>query len=222
MKAKEDELFKEWKKKRNRLHLVPDGAVTPDSFIKNKIKVLYVLKEVHGKSKTDSNWDLRGHLADKPGAYTWNNISRWQYGIEHYHEKDAWNKVTYVDASFRKSQLSKVAVLNLKKEPGGASSKMGEIWKYAWNDREFLKRQINLYSPDVIVCCGTGDIVKEYKLVDDEFFKTWQQEKLGLEFHVTQKKRIIIKHAHPQSWKNNQELFSKLTKTLDAIQSSIK
>ena len=206
----QNEIFDEWKEKRN--NIIPDGIVNIGKYSESKIKVLYILKEVNG----GKNWNLRDFLNINGGRFqTWNNIARWQYGIENFEEQNLWDKVEHIEEEFRKKQLRKIAVVNLKKVPGTETSEMSEIRKYAWNDRELLKRQISLYEPNIIVCCGTGEIVKEYKLVDNEFFKNWTKSNSNLNFHLTKNERLIISHCHPQKRLGNKEKFSPLIKTVE-------
>jgi hypothetical protein len=212
LKNKEQELLNEWKKIRN--NFISDGIVNIENYEKSKIKVLYILKEVNG----GSNWDLRNFLDKDGGRYqTWSNIARWQYGIENYKDSDIWDKIEKIDGKFRKRQLKNISVINLKKESGKATSNMNEIWEYAWNDRDFLKKQISIYKPNIIVCCGTGEIVKKYKLVEDEFIENWAKSNSGLNYYITNSKQMIISHCHPQKRDKNRVKFETLIKTVKEI-----
>lgn len=215
MKNKENELFARWRSKRTKL--VPDGVINNKAYQENGIKVMYILKEVNGGEERNHKWDLRIFLAGENGgrSKTWNNIARWQYGIENFENKNLWEKVKRVDKAFRSEQLNKISAINLKKEPGGATSKMGEIWDYAWTDREYLKEQISLYDAHIIICCGTGDIVKEYKLVEDEYFKDWKTSSSGLNYFITKNQKVIISHCHPQNRRIS--IKDKLTKLVETI-----
>lgn len=205
----QNDIFDEWRKKRK--NIIPDGIVNIKIYSKAKIKVLYLLKEVNG----GKDWNLRDYLNNNASRFqTWNNIARWQYAIENFQEDNLWSKVQNVNEEFRKEQVRKIAVINLKKVPGTEKSKMAEIRKFAWNDRELLKRQISLCEPDIVVCCGTGEIVKEFKLVDNEYFKNWSKSSANIEFHLTKKNSLIISHCHPQKWTSDQEKFDPLIKTV--------
>lgn len=208
----EKELFAEWCEKRK--NIIPDGVVNCKQYNESKTKVLYILKEVNG----GENWNLRDFLNKNGGRFqTWNNIARWQYGIENIKQQNIWDKIKDIDEDFRKTQLRKIAVVNLKKVPGKETSKMDEIWKYAWNDRELLKKQISLYSPDIVICCGTGEIVKKYKLVDNEFIENWSKSSSELDYHLTKNNRLIISHCHPQKRLDNKQKYIPLIKTIEEI-----
>ena len=61
-------------------------------------------------------------------------------------------------------QLSRVAAINLKKKAGGAGAK--EITEHAIKHREWIKKQVTLINPDVIIACGTFDDFIEHTLED--------------------------------------------------------
>ncbi len=209
MKIEEEKLFEVWKKTRK--DFIPDGLVKEDEYKGALIKVLYILKEVNG----GRGWDLRKHLRENHSrVQTWKNIARWQYGIEHYLEKNIWEKVKQIDDEFRHDQLKKIAVVNLKKESGKATANNADIRKYAWDDRELLKQQISIYQPNIIICCGTGEIVKEFKLVGSEFFETWKNSSAKLEYHITKNGVVILNHCHPQKRSKDKDKFIPLIETL--------
>ncbi len=52
--------------------------------------------------------------------------------------------------------LRKITTINLKKIGGGSAAQDKIIHDYAKKDRVFIKRQIELYKPDIIICCGRG------------------------------------------------------------------
>jgi len=102
----EEKLFKEWRKKREKF--VIDGIVNFKKYSESKIKVLYILKEVNG----GGSWNLKKFLNDNGGRFqTWNNIARWQYGIENK-EQNVWDRVKNINKDFRKTQLRNIAVIN--------------------------------------------------------------------------------------------------------------
>ena len=56
---------------------------------------------------------------------------------------------------FRKETLKSICSMNLKKTPGGSSTKPAEL-KFAKEDGNFIQKQYNLYNPDITICGGTG------------------------------------------------------------------
>jgi hypothetical protein len=191
-----EKLFKEWRKRHD---VVKDGIVDAGRYACEGTKVLYILREVNG----GGNWDLRELLRDHTHPYgdTWKNISRWQYGIEHAGDKASWNVAD--DTIADKRILRHIAAINLRKDDGAGSADMNVIRRYAQHDQDLLRQQIKLCNPDVIVCCGTGDIVKELQLAGQlgkwkmRSFE-WDGYQRGIDVgYVVTDKYIVIKMRHP-------------------------
>lgn len=188
----EDNLFSEWKIKRP--DLIPDGIIDEPSYNTCPVKVLYILKEVNG----GKDWDLRDFIYSGGRARTWNNIARWQYAIENYTKEVSFSEVQSISVDFRRKMLKKIAVINLKKESGGSFSNLKQIWAYSCEDKEFIKKQIKLCNPDIIICCGTGWIVKELKLTD----------------LIENNNLVLIDFNHPQAMLKAENQFLKLIEIL--------
>ncbi|MDR0753173.1 MAG: hypothetical protein LBE95_00680 [Holosporaceae bacterium] len=200
-----EQLFEEWKKRWS--YVVTDGIVNEAQYEKlDGKKVLYILKEVNG----GGNWDLREFLREGARGYgqTWNNIIRWQYGIEHVDEKVSWEALEESVAD--RSLLQHIAAINLRKDDGTGSANMDVIYEHAQKDRNLLQRQIELCRPDLIICCGTGDIVKELQLAGN--FDRWNISITGVAHAVTDK-YIIIHFYHPNAHIKSWEAYFLLTET---------
>ena len=134
--------------------LCPDWVFNPRSdiwdlceFRKQKERVLFVLKETYG-----GPFNLLVYLnKDGPRRCYW-NVARWAYGIlENF---PLFEKVPNGREEL-KQYLMKVAVINLKKTPGGRNSQDNLIHIHAHHDREFLLEQIREARPTIIIACGT-------------------------------------------------------------------
>jgi hypothetical protein len=209
-------LLEEWRK--HRPGMVSDGIVDEETYAGSEVKILYILKEVHddsGKGK----WDLRDFLKDgAPGhGQTWNNVARWQYGIENIDREVSW-EMADKNLTDKRDIFRRIAAINLKKEAGTGVAHPEEIRKYAQQDRELLQRQIELCRPDVIVCCGTGDVVKELQLAGD--FKVWRTSITGVEYAVVEN-QIIFNFCHPNARVDAKEKFFLLTETYKRVKKSI-
>jgi hypothetical protein len=201
----EEALFAKWAERRP--GMAKDGVVDENEYINCKIKVLYILKEVNDWK----NGDLREFTKAGARWRTWNNITRWQYAIEKYYNTGKVEFKDKINQNDRKEILKTIAVLNLKKCSGGASSNMGQIWHHANEDKDLLKEQIELYNPNIIICCGTGDIVSKLQLIDNigEFKST-----LNGTLFAKNKKQLIVQYMHPQCRKGKKLLFDNLLKSI--------
>ena len=53
--------------------------------------------------------------------------------------------------------MKTIAALNIKKIGGDAEADDEEIRAFGINDAVYINTQIELYQPDIIVCCGRGN-----------------------------------------------------------------
>jgi len=215
MREKENVLFAKWKEKRPKF--VADGVVNELKYNTSNRKVLYILKEVNGGKERNSEWDLRYFLKEGGRRQTWDNIALWQFGINNLDQTFRWSelKLKTKDKSFRKKQIECIVAINLKKEPGGYTANSNLVWDYSWKDKELLIEQISIYKPEIIVCCGTGEIVQKYSLI--EKFEKWRMSSFGIEFFVTKNKSIIINYCHPEARIEDNYKYFPLIETLKEI-----
>tara|TARA_Y100000766_G_scaffold262425_1_gene253640 strand:+ start:131 stop:766 length:636 start_codon:yes stop_codon:yes gene_type:complete len=207
IKNSEEILFKKWQKKRPRM--AKDGVVNDMEYNRSSVKILFILKEVNGWP----NGDLRELLNRAEKWRTWNNISRWNYGVQSYFKTgkfDFKNKITKKD---RKEILKNIAVINLKKASGGSSSNMGEIRQHALEDKELLKEQVNLYTPDLVICCGTGNIIPQLNLFEKSKYTKSSEGVV----YSNNSNPLIINYLHPQCMKGKRELFDTLMNCIKEI-----
>ncbi len=164
IKENEKRLFMRWQQERGYSSFLTDGVFGEEEWLKQDLKILFVLKEANWEN---GNADLCEYLlSEKSTNYwrTWNNIARWTQAIRVGGEYK--RKVTKADKT---ACLRTIAALNIKKVGGDAQADDEEIKSYGVNDAAFLNEQIELYQPDLIICCGRGtgknaDILHDYVL----------------------------------------------------------
>ena len=214
IKQQEEALFAKWKGAQT--NWVKDGAVNPEAYAISNPKVLYILKEANGgKEKQWAGGDLRD-LLNKPTRWqTWNNVARWQYAIAHLEKSIDWKEVDYISKSKRTELLNNISVINLKKVPGSKQSNMNEIKSFAQKDIAFIKAQIAIYKPNIVICGGTGNIVKELKIMGS--FSKWNTSKRGIEY-CNLNQTIILNFKHPGVYSAKKKLFWDVVHTLREVQ----
>ena len=192
---KEDLLFAEWREKRP--DLVADGIADEQAYSASPIKLLFVLKEVNDPD--GGGWDLREFICAGGRPQTWNNITRWTEGIQQLSKDSPWSDLESIDERRRKQALSSIAAINLKKTPGGHTTDIDGLAATATEDREFLNRQMGLYDPDIIICCGaaTSDILHSLIHFSDEPF--WKMTRRGVWFHEFRPGKYVIRYEHPEA-----------------------
>lgn len=199
IKEQEQQLFDTWKKQRNYKSFLTDGLFDEHEWNKQEIKILYVLKEANWENANDDLCSLL--LSEKSSNYwrTWNNIVRYTQAI-----RDGGSYQRTINKADKTKCLKTIAAMNIKKVGGDSSANDEEIRQFGINDASFLEQQIELYQPDIIVCCGRGkgknaDILHDYVLskVSD-----WQTPIGTYNYFLcalkTKKTIPVISFRHPQ------------------------
>lgn len=201
-KEKQNKLFSDWEKKYK--YFSPDGIVDFYSYNNASLKITFILKETNEKEE-DGGYDLTEFLRDGAvGGCIWNNVSRFSAGI--IFKKD-FEIVEDLDKYDREKYLAPISVINLKKTPGKPNSIDSEIDKFAKEDREYIKKQVEIYKPDLIICGGTGDIF--IKNILDLDAKSWTYVSDYLSY-LTYNDTIIVKTFHPACRKSKEDLFENI------------
>lgn len=209
----EENIFAEWRSKRP--GFVSDGVVDEAAYLLSSRKLLFVLKEVNDPE--GGGWDLRKILREEPRSQTWDNITRWVEGIRRISEDIAWQEFKDVDLARRCKALRSIATVNLKKSPGGHTTDHAELAKIAEEDKLYLNRQFALYTPDIIICCGTSDTF--HWLVPICKQPQWQSTHRGIQFHEYSAGKFVVSYLHPSARCSPSILYYGL---IDAIREILK
>jgi hypothetical protein len=189
----ENELFAEWRQ--GRVGFVTDGLVDELSFLASKPRVLFVLKEVN--SHADAAWDLREFMKEGARAHTWDNICRWIEGIRRLPDEIPWSEMSLITEDRRKESLKSICAVNVKKKPGRNTADIVELRRHAAADREFLKRQLALYDPEITVCCGTYWFLHEIDILPSP--TSWSETTRGVPWWSPSPGKHVISYAHPKA-----------------------
>lgn len=180
-------------------HFVEDGIIDPARWAQAGTRVLFVLRETNG---------YRGNIAalihkactTHPSSKLWDrptfhNVGRWAHGL--LHAGDA-NFPTFEDAhKSRKTALLACAFINLKKTTGGARA-TNAVEHAAARDAIFLREQIELVDPRIVVCGGT------YRAIKQHVYPAIRR--VGPRVHEAGG-RIFINANHPSYLKKTAEMY---------------
>ncbi|MBO5371277.1 MAG: hypothetical protein J6A75_01005 [Lachnospiraceae bacterium] len=224
IKEKEQELFREWKEQQGYPYFISDGLMDESEWNQQKCKILFVLKEANWEG---ANADLCEFLlSEKSSEYwkTWNNIARWTKAV--LEGGDYQKSVSKADKSY---WIRKIAAMNLKKVGGDSVAEDDTIRSYAQRDKSYLKRQITLYEPDIIICCGRGegknaDILHDIVFDLDEVSE-WKEPILQYNYFLLslgKKKNIpVVSFYHPQM-RGSHTLFEKRFEEMKCIAATLR
>jgi hypothetical protein len=151
-----DELFDEWRRsypESSRSEFHKDGIVDSATFANQRARVLFVLAEPNSKNgRYDKHCgeDLRqvfGWLGlDKPID---RNLARWTSVVLDRNQQ--FLKPSREEAM---TALQKVAIINMKKLAGSGHADGEAISFQACRDRAFIRREVDLIRPTIILTCG--------------------------------------------------------------------
>ena len=138
-----------------------DGVVDYErwSALPDRKHIVVLLKETNGLH--GSLVEFLYHGGSKTYYRTWNNVARWANMILN---GTYWK---FVPKSSLDDMVRNIAVVNLKKCPGGAIASSKAVRQAARQDADLLKCQIQLYEPDIILTGGWGLVSN---ILHDEIF----------------------------------------------------
>ena len=191
-----DELFKQWEKEIED-KFVKDGIVNDINWQKANKKILVILKETNDFNKYGLNELINNNINNsKSGIWkglTWHNTGRIAYALlnpnSNFKEAD----------KNRKSALSYIAVMNLKKTAGKSASKKETIKKHTLKYADYIKKEINIINPDIVILGGTFDFIKSIlnlRHISDNLYKEKNNDN-----------RIYIKCYHPGYFRIKKEEY---------------
>ena len=187
-----------------------DGIFNPNRWFNNDIRPLFILKEVHEakdlcleekrinfvemKEEDDFDpWDGK--------TVMWRRLGTLAKGVlyfNNYHgevlEYQLFPNNEQGLAEHRET-LENIAIMNLKKYPGGSntghdkSRQTIDFTVHAENYADFLRKQIEIMDPTIIICCGKNIVkscLEKYEIVIDNsipVIDTYHPSNAGLGFY---------------------------------------
>ena len=202
----ENALFAQWRSYLNahNQHFIADGVVNEEEWKAAPRKTVFLLKETNSENY---EWDERDYLNKYYSAgyhpAVVSKLAQWVDAVVLEREPKDWISVEGRTASLeaKTALLRRVCWVNVKKTAGKGSVEQEsyeEYWSHQEN-RDFLKAQLALYSPDFIICCGTFD---EYLDLYPELKDHTQMTSRGLSFCL-HGSIPVINHYHPGAFVKN-------------------
>ncbi len=230
LREQEDRLFDAWKTEwrvresyRDQTFL-PDGAMP--KFSQEAFRLVFVGKEGNDpeeKWSKDECGDLRTAWCwGYAQGYTWRRLASWASLIL---ENRSFEEASRMSEESTRSVLQRIAFMNLKKNPGGSSSTYDDISRAATDDQSFLCRQLTLYRPTLVICCGTlvfssleqifgfEKKARTLLLKDDDGDEFYSQELFG--------GAKLVDFWHPQARRIAEIDFGKLQRVMNHVRNEM-
>lgn len=217
MEKKHKELLEKWSLERpdysdnNNIEFTYDGPANWEKWLVQKPKILFLMKEAH------SGYHPCKHQEGINEKFIL-NITRWKFAIKGIYENPNDNITLPSDEDLRKwtdNKTDDIAIVEVKKKDDGSkSTAYSTIMKFAEQDKLYLKGQIDLINPDVILCGYTCDAYADHIYREDqweELYKIESPKKCSLFKH---KNRLVIDFYHPSPRYGHEVLFDLLFRLL--------
>lgn len=206
-------LFEEWKALifSTSDHFVEDGVISNEHWVLAGKRVLFILKETNDYQGNIANL-IRAAATSRPQSKLWDrptfhNLGRWAYGLLN-------TEASYKEADAAKKQaLLPCAFINIKKTSGGRVATTA-VEANARMYATFLRRQIAIISPDIIIFGGTYKMIKDHVLPE--------LKKVGPRVHKHGEKVICINANHPACTKRRTEMYDQVVGSYQRFVAGIK
>lgn len=173
---------------------ISDGVTDPAEWFSQPVRPLFLLKEAYGGKK---DWNLIDYiLSDGKATRIWRRISLWTKGIfcTSCDSVDAFHPYAEDIQSFGNVWLHKIAVVNIKKYNGEKQSSYDEIAAYAEKDKTFLRREIELCDPTIIICGYTSHPLS---VILEQDFRATRNDNLFYHAEINGHDVLVLDYWHP-------------------------
>ncbi|MGN0800865.1 MAG: hypothetical protein ACI4NU_10615 [Christensenellales bacterium] len=180
-----------------------DGIVDYQTWIQQKRKVLFLLKETN-----DYDGDLRELLREGYKGTLWNNVVRWSCAVQPMwkDKENAWEELEHISFETRRELLKRIAIVNVKKTPGSSIAIRRELEMAMRENKGLLQKQIQSIQPDIIICGGTEYYFKNiFDIAEADVMLTDNDTR-----YCFYDEKLVLFYYHPGARKNKKEMFERI------------
>jgi hypothetical protein len=210
------DLFSRWRASSSDFqdHFVEDGIIDLETWGHAETQVLFILRETNGYRGSMAAL-IRKACTTHPSSKLWDrptfhNVGRWAHGL--LHATDAGVPSFETAHKNRKRSLLACAFINLKKTTGGARATEA-VEHAAARDAIFVREQIELINPHVVVCGGTYKAIKQHLYPEIRRVAPRVHEAGG---------RLFINANHPSYLKKTAEMYDDVVGSYGRYQAALK
>lgn len=182
------------------INFISDGAVNPDIYEQSQPKIVFFLKEAYSKSN-DGGWNLTDWLNNGAMTRMWGTVAEWTYGLRNTTATEIPSK-PHLSSEEKTTLLKSIGIVNVKKSNGNVSSDYTDLLQYAATDCEYLKKELDILTPDIIICGNNSSLlrllygakIQDGKVSSDGIIDAEFMRENGYAFVDN---KIIIDYYHP-------------------------
>ena len=146
-------LFEEWEKRhlaKGYKRFIRDGIVNEDWWFQEQSvpKICFFLKEARTQ---EDGYNLVKDLYEREPWKLWQRVAIWTQAIQLAFTGERPYDVDKIQMKSHEA-VRQTAVVNVKKSNGLAESDGEDLWQYVREDRDLLKKELELVNPDIILC----------------------------------------------------------------------
>lgn len=187
-----DILFEEWEKRhleKGYKRFIRDGIVNEDWWFQEQSvpKICFFLKEARTQ---EEGYNLVKDLYKREPWKLWQRVAIWTQAIQLSFTGERPYDVDKIQMKSHEA-VRQTAVVNVKKSNGLAESEGEDLWKYVHEDKDLLKRELELVNPDIILCGYTFGMLSE--VLGDEL----EMDGTADTMYAFWKDKLIIDYYHP-------------------------
>jgi hypothetical protein len=180
------------------VEVICDGVILPKHYLLTKIKTLWVWREPHDDGgsycyKKDII-QRRIEIKDTKRSVYLDPMRYLEYSLKN--ELELYNDIPDADKNAEVSKLlGQTAVINIKKNLGGARVDWSTFWDYVDKFKSVVEKQLEIANPKIIIAAGTIGFFEKYGYLTNAS----HHEKSYRMYHVSDG-RIILDCYHPKAW----------------------
>lgn len=165
----------------------------------NTPRIVFLAKETHSSFHPSTPIKINGRFGI--------NIGKWASALFNIN-RDIENK--YIENL--QEAYDTIAIVEVKKIDGETRAVDVDLRKFAWIGREFLKDQLEILEPHIVICCGTleyFDIIFNYSAEERLLFEKEIYSNGDLRCWVSDNK-LVVSFFHPSASKNSDEMLDEI------------
>jgi hypothetical protein len=202
------------------IDFVYDGATDPEKWLSSPWRIMCLLKEAHGGGQYNhAEYILKDNGLLRVGGTakqdTHNRMIEWIYSIEATLMGTPFDVEGDRSLDYPKARLTMLrsAWVNIKKANGVPYSDGRDLYEVAKRDAAYLRRQMALLDPKIVLCGYTFGIVRDTLFPDAERIT-------GTEFsYRTHGGRIILDYYHPG--RKSRESYRQLIAEVEKVRANL-
>lgn len=179
-----------------------DGVIDEGIWNQQSKKVLYILREANGNSSKETD---HGRVVDENRFWFKECVENGTLGNIIFKRIAKMQAIIQADNALEhRYLLQQIAYMNLNKRGGGSSVDWKVLNKYVNAYKKYIRDEIRMLQPDVIVCCGTywpliDNVLDLYKPNGVKQWQSGDERDLRIDTEIDGHKCTIINMYHPSS-----------------------